>query len=135
MAENGGDPPHGRASPSPGPARRPRAPTITIDTSAVQRSPSRMSRDPEHELEHLSDDGKSVHEDKPEGSQGLKPSQKAQSTPPELRASNSFDSRDSRPTSPHNISSPTQWNNPHNFLAVPGSRSRGQSFDTTTTGE
>ncbi|KAF2484372.1 hypothetical protein BDY17DRAFT_248506 [Neohortaea acidophila] len=107
---------------SPGPARRPRAPTITIDTSAVRRSLSNRSRDPEHEMDNLSDDGRSSHGDK---SPMLKPT-----TPTELRVRNSFDSRDSRPTSPHNISSPTQWNNPHNFLAVPTPRSRGASIDT-----
>ena len=132
MSDSGAGPPGGRVSPSPGPARRPRAPTITIDTSAVQRSPSRVSRDPEHEMEHLSDDGRSVHEDR---SSTLRPSSNAHSTPTELRASNSFDSRESRPTSPHNVSSPTQWNHPQAFLTVPTTRSRGASFDTDASGE
>ncbi|KAK3698464.1 plasma membrane calcium [Vermiconidia calcicola] len=123
-------PPPG-VSPPPGPARRARAPTITIDTSAVQSTPNRMSGENEHELEHLSDDGRSLNGDRTERPAGLH----AQSTPTELRASNSFDSRDSRPTSPHNISSPTQWKSPHNFLAVPNTRSRGQSFDTDNSGE
>ena len=87
-------------------------------------------------MDHLSDDGKSINGDKADKSPTmLRPTSNAQSTPTELRASNSFDSRDSRPTSPHNISSPTQWNNPQNFLAVPNTRSRGQSFDTEATGE
>ena len=134
MAEDAeGLSPVGRTSPSPspsaGPARRPRAPTITIDTSAVQRSSSKMSRDHEHELEHLSDDGKSVNGDK---SPNLRPSSNTQS--PELRASNSFDSRESRPTSPHNVSSPT-WGTAQTFLTVPNQRSRGASFDTDATGE
>lgn len=52
------------------------------------------------------------------------------STPPELRKSGSFESRESRPTSPHNISSPTQVSHPQNFLAVPVQRKRGGSVDT-----
>ncbi|KAF2122645.1 hypothetical protein BDV96DRAFT_593160 [Lophiotrema nucula] len=36
---------------------------------------------------------------------------------------------DSRPSSPHNVSSPAQWSNSHNFLSVPGARSRGNSLD------
>lgn len=125
----------GRTSPSPNPARRPRAPTITIDTSAVRRSSdnhSDMAQRPNHELDHLSDDGKSVNGDK--SPSRLRPGSNALSTPTELRAAHSFDSRESRPTSPHNISSPTQWNNPHNFLSVP-QRSRGHSFDTEASGD
>ncbi|KAK4540565.1 hypothetical protein LTR36_009095 [Oleoguttula mirabilis] len=128
--------PGGRASPSPGPARRPRAPTITIDTSAVRRSSdsSNMGQKPDHELDNLSDDGKSINGDKSPSM--LRPGSNQLSTPTELRGSQqSFDSRESRPTSPHNISSPSQWNNPHNFLSVPAQRSRGQSFDTDASGE
>ena len=80
-------------------------------------------------MDHLSDDGKSINGDKSPA--GLRPGSNSN----ELRASNSFDSRESRPTSPHNISSPTQWNNPHNFLSVPNPRSRGQSFDTDASQE
>lgn len=51
----------------------------------------------------------------------------------ELRAAGSFESRDSRPTSPHNVSAPqAPWAKPHNFLAVPGTRSRGGSVDSAT---
>ncbi|KAF4634744.1 hypothetical protein G7Y89_g3354 [Cudoniella acicularis] len=52
---------------------------------------------------------------------------------PELRPSSSFDSRDrdSRPTSPHNISSPTSRgvDKAGAFLAVPGLRSRQNSIE------
>lgn len=122
----------GRVSPSPGPARRPRAPTITIDTSAVQRSSSRVSRDPDHEMDRLSDDGRPLIGDRSDKSPRLRPA--SSTTPTELRVSNSFDSRESRPTSPHNVSSPTQWSN-QNLLAVPMQRSRGQSFASDATGE
>lgn len=60
----------------------------------------------------------------------LRPTSTGQSTPPELRKSGSFESRESRPTSPHNISSPTQISHPQNFLAVPVQRKRGSSVDT-----
>lgn len=49
---------------------------------------------------------------------------------PELRASASFESRDSRPTSPHNVSSPiSRGDKSHGFLAVPGLRSRQNSIE------
>ncbi|KAF2722634.1 calcium-translocating P-type ATPase [Polychaeton citri CBS 116435] len=104
MADPSSSPPQGgRVSPGPGPARRPRAPTITIDTSAVRNDHSPM----------------------------LRPQSNSLSTPTELRGIHSFESRESRPTSPHNVSSPTQWGNPHGFLAVPHqARSRGGSIDT-----
>ncbi|KAK0878845.1 plasma membrane calcium [Friedmanniomyces endolithicus] len=88
----------------------------------------------DQELDRLSDDGRSTKGDK--SPIGLQPGSRSLLTPTKLRASNSFDSRDSRPTSPHNVSSPPQWSNPHNFLAVPPTqRSRGQSFDTEASQE
>ncbi|KAI5251963.1 calcium-translocating P-type ATPase [Aureobasidium subglaciale] len=55
-----------------------------------------------------------------------------QTPPTELRPSSSFDNdRESRPTSPHNVSSPTQSH--QNFLSVPPARSRAGSFDTLGT--
>ena len=41
-------------------------------------------------------------------------------------------SRENRPTSPHTVSSPPNGRNALNFLAVPGPRSRGSSFDSMT---
>jgi Ca2+-transporting ATPase len=56
----------------------------------------------------------------------------ARTAPTEIRASASFESKESRPTSPHNVSSPASgWGNPHNFLSVPSARSRGNSLDST----
>ncbi|KAL9130609.1 MAG: hypothetical protein Q9217_001269 [Psora testacea] len=55
---------------------------------------------------------------------------------PELQASHSFDTH--RPTSPHNVSSPsTKWSDlqPHNFLSVPSTRSRGNSVDSEEPGQ
>ncbi|KAK5134990.1 hypothetical protein LTR08_005942 [Meristemomyces frigidus] len=123
-------PPSEKISPPAGTSRRPRAPTITIDTSAVRTDAGNM---PHHELDDLSDDGKSIHGDKSPSM--LRPTSNQLSTPVELRGGHSLDSRDSRPTSPHNISSPSQFNNQQNFLSVPAQRSRGQSFDTDASGE
>lgn len=51
-------------------------------------------------------------------------------SPAELRAAQSFESRLSRPISPHNVSSPAaKVSDPQNFLSVPGARSRGNSVD------
>nr|OQO28236.1 hypothetical protein B0A51_05386 [Rachicladosporium sp. CCFEE 5018] len=98
---------------STGPNRRPRAPTITIDTSAVGR---------ENMAAHEASDHPTLGNVSPVG-----PDHAAS---PELRQSGSFHSQESRPQSPHNVSSPTQLNNPHNFLAVPAARKRGGSVDT-----
>lgn len=45
-----------------------------------------------------------------------------------MRQSTSFDSRDSRPTSPHNVSSPVTYRpmDPQNFLSVPGAAGRSR---------
>ena len=102
------------STPPTGQGRRPRAPTITIDTSAVGRSSENLVQpEQDHSLAT--------------SSPMLRPTSTGQSTPPELRQSASFESRESRPTSPHNISSPQQINHPQNFLSVPVQRKRGGS--------
>ncbi|KAH0300986.1 calcium-translocating P-type ATPase, partial [Aureobasidium melanogenum] len=112
--------PFNQSQDSPAQGRR-RAPTITIDTSAV-RSPSILQ---DIAMDTLSDNSFAVQgNDQP--STGLHP---YQTSPTELRPSNSFDNENSRPTSPHNVSSPT-FNSPQNFLSVPPARSRAGSFDT-----
>ncbi|KAI1969361.1 plasma membrane calcium [Ophidiomyces ophidiicola] len=103
------------------PLRRERAPTITIDTSAVNTSQDsgdqEMRRVPPNEIPHSNQ--------RPQAS----------TSPTEVRSSPSFEGkefRESRPTSPHNVSSPTsKWveTSSSNFLAVPGTRSRGNSLD------
>lgn len=56
-------------------------------------------------------------------------SHSSQSSIPHLRETTSFESRDSRPTSPHNVSSPTARGDT-GFLSVPGhQRSRHNSVD------
>lgn len=108
---------------------RPRAPTITIDTSAVNSS-EMGSAVP---LESLHNSGLPSYVDN-----SSRPSQPPSlSSPIELRAGSSFES-DRRPISPHNVSSPTsRWSHdPQNFLSVPGAgRSRGNSVDSHDDGQ
>jgi hypothetical protein len=84
---------------------RPRAPTITIDTSLEQ----------DHSL--------------------ASSSPTLRQTPPKLRQSASFESRESRPTSPHRISSPQHTSHPQKFLSVPVQRKRDASGVTHGVGD
>ena len=124
---------HGTSNPASrqGSIRRPRAPTITIDTSAVSAAPESSES---HQLQALTPPGP------PEPPQAGNQEQDQRPKPPrltidssskELHPSSSFESTDSRPTSPHNVSSPTsKWGGqPQNFLSVPTARSRGNSVD------
>jgi Ca2+-transporting ATPase len=99
-------------SPDMGP-RRQRAPTITIDTSAA--GPTYSDATPLEQINPAMDNSN-------------------MSTSPELRNTTSFESRESRPISPHNYSSPTtKLNNGQNLLSVPGApRSRGNSVDSVS---
>lgn len=125
MADTNDSSPEGRDSSSPGPHRRQRAPTITIDTSAVN-NPEMGNAVP---LGNLSDSIHTVQTQRSETS--FSTHSQSRSSPVDYRAANSFDSNQDRPTSPHNVSSPTQrWGNDTSaFLSVPNSRSRGNSLD------
>ncbi|KAF2257891.1 calcium-translocating P-type ATPase, partial [Lojkania enalia] len=105
---------------------RRRAPTITIDTSGLINNCTGEEDRKEHKQ----------HECVPRSRQATPHDENMDvpSKPPlEPHAANSLDSRESRPTSPHNVSSPTwSWGNSHNFLLVPGTGSRGNSLDATT---
>ncbi|KAL8729896.1 MAG: hypothetical protein Q9166_004453 [cf. Caloplaca sp. 2 TL-2023] len=110
--------------------RRQRAPTITIDTSAV--SPP-LLEDDSFPLHQVSDHTYAIQGEQPvDRDPPVIRSPTQQQSSSELRVTPSFESRDSRPTSPHNISSPTsKWTGqPHGFLSVPNKRSRGNSVDT-----
>ncbi|KAG9248720.1 hypothetical protein BJ878DRAFT_309245 [Calycina marina] len=128
------------------PGRRQRAPTITIDTSAVSNtSDSDPSRDMGSNAVALGDLNTSTAHDPSSisshdgavSTSTYKPhhvshmSQASQISIPELRGSGSFDSRDSRPTSPHNVSSPIARGDGGRggFLSVPGYRSRQNSIE------
>ncbi|KAK2871829.1 hypothetical protein FQN49_002790 [Arthroderma sp. PD_2] len=112
----------------PTPLRRERAPTITIDTSAVSTTSTPT--------------GPEIRTDEPQpgNQQGgesneadLGDAQGAQSGSHADGTLNPSGEREPRPISPHNVSSPTTRNsidpNPQNFLSVPGTRSRGNSLD------
>ena len=114
-------------SPADNSKGRPRAPTITIDTSAVRRSNDNGRPGDENMREAAAESGNG------NGSSGLRPLGQSQAAPPDLQGKQSFESRDSRPTSPHNVSSPQQWGQPGGFLSVPSGRSRGGSVDTAET--
>ncbi|KAF1919833.1 hypothetical protein BDU57DRAFT_154267 [Ampelomyces quisqualis] len=104
---------------------RKRAPTITLDTSAVNPNTNM----PDSVPLGLLPDNRSAQQSNADTDPS--PTQARQSEQ-ELRNANSFESNASRPTSPHNVSSPAQGPNGTNFLAVPGARSRGNSMDSTT---
>jgi Ca2+-transporting ATPase len=102
---------------------RPRAPTITIDTFATNDT----AMGDAVPLGDIQDNNRPLHPhtDNVSPTHMRQPSQ-------ELHNAHSFDSKESRPTSPHNISSPvTGWNNA-GLLSVPGARSRGNSMDSAT---
>ena len=106
---------------------RPRAPTISIDDSAISdpKGTAKIST-PERSppLPRIQTDVSGVQP---------KVSSSFTTSPTDLRASPSFEKRDSRPTSPHNFSSPTHkfldGSGGHTFLAVPAQRSRGNSLE------
>jgi P-type Ca2+ transporter type 2C len=115
-------------------------PTITIDTSAVSStSPSDVDSDAVP-LRVLPDQSSTLQEDQTSPSTSEWPStsttlhnsnashrsQASRGSVSELRASGSFESRESRPTSPHNVYSPVLKGSDRlrGFLSVPGARSR-----------
>lgn len=122
------------------PLRRERAPTITIDTSAVSSNPDQsqppiqMAPSPPQPYLAIS----SENAEATDTSTLLHNSGTASDhSPASLRSFASSEGRDreSRPTSPHNVSSPTakkpEANS--NFLSVPGTRSRGNSLESEDT--
>jgi len=122
---------HGRDSPtSRSPVRRQRAPTITIDTSAVSPPLDVNNALP---LAAMSNNPQSSYAQQESGLDADTVFPPTQSSPPVVRSSQSFDSKGSRPVSPHNVSSPTknfgESQAANNFLSVPHARSRGNSVD------
>ncbi|KAI0021796.1 hypothetical protein F4780DRAFT_266231 [Xylariomycetidae sp. FL0641] len=117
---------------APGAARRPRAPTITIDTTTDGEPPSTVTPGlaPEPAEEASSPLTTSWMSERT----ATAPGNHLSSANPERRNTNSFDSsKDSRPTSPHNVSSPVMSRGPEKgqaFLSVPTNhRSRQNSVD------
>lgn len=115
-------------------ARRQRAPTITIDTSAVSPPLLEIGAFP---LDTISDRAGALQGEQSESGKSKPASIRNDASPTDLRATHSFESKESRPTSPHNVSSPTsKWVDvqPQNFLSVPNARSRGNSVDSEEPG-
>ncbi|KAI9790260.1 MAG: hypothetical protein M1816_005285 [Peltula sp. TS41687] len=110
----------------PGPARvnsgrRDRAPMITIDTSAASTTPA---------TETIAFPDLSASDTRMYGEGTTDDVSPHQSINPSLPRGNNltYEGGEWRPTSPHNVSSPTTKSNDQ-FLAVPGARSRGNSAD------
>ncbi|KAJ5677153.1 uncharacterized protein N7477_002786 [Penicillium maclennaniae] len=119
------------------PLRRERAPTITIDTSAVNTSENphvQVFGQPSLQLNTSNlDTTTSWHY-----RNGSDASPIEFRSPASIISSNaSFEARDDRPTSPHNVSSPkSKFPETHsNFLSVPGARSRGNSLESEDTSQ
>lgn len=119
--------------------RRERAPTITIDTSAVN------SPDTEHPPIQVLSGGSQTYTDNAQAPDTTALLNNGSVSPTDMRSTASIRSnasseareRESRPTSPHNISSP-KMKAPEahsNFLSVPGTRSRGNSLESDETGQ
>lgn len=132
-------------STQPTPLRRERAPTITIDTSAVT-SPADQSDPPPPQFVpgpaqpsvQISSENVDAGDTSALLSNGSVSPSDARS-PTSIRSFASSEPRDheSRPTSPHNVSSPTskmiEPMSNSNYLAVPGARSRGNSLESEDT--
>ncbi|KAF4457180.1 ca2+-transporting atpase, partial [Fusarium albosuccineum] len=118
------------ADQEPNPPMRRRAPTITIDTTAVNPN----TQTPQ---EHPAASPISPHDDAVSPTTTVDPlstsGMSQRPLAPELNTSVSFENRDSRPTSPHNVSSPVTSKSGElgaGFLAVPvNHRSRQNSVD------
>jgi Ca2+-transporting ATPase len=95
----------------------PNSPTLPEDAPSGQDGAGNSAPSRSHHASHASF-----------ASHTSQPSQSSRISISDLRGS-SFESRDSRPTSPHNVSSPISRGG-DGFLAVPGLRSRQNSLDT-----
>ncbi|KAJ5450061.1 Calcium-transporting ATPase 2 [Penicillium daleae] len=128
------------------PLRRERAPTITIDTSAVSSSntndgPVQILSDPQQSSLQLNTDTIESYDAGAHHDGSGSPTDMRSSA--SLRSNASSEARDrerdreSRPTSPHNVSSPkTKVPETHShFLSVPGTRSRGNSLESEGTSQ
>ncbi|KAI3335663.1 hypothetical protein F4824DRAFT_153641 [Ustulina deusta] len=128
--------PRGQDRGAEGAPRRPRAPTITIDTTNDGEPTSNVLS---HSPVSAADEKMSPTTLAASWTSSERTHYPTGSNPPssashhEIRASHSFDSKDSRPTSPHNVSSPVLSRGNEKgqaFLAVPTNyRSRQNSMD------
>ncbi|KAJ5491169.1 Calcium-transporting ATPase 2 [Penicillium diatomitis] len=131
----------GSADSPPAPPRRARAPTITIDTSAV--SPATTDAPPAQGFSSQQPSLRLNTNPFELVNNGI--AYNASGSPTEMRSPASLGSvasseardRESRPTSPHNISNPaTKLAEAHShYLSVPGTRSRGNSLESDGTSQ
>lgn len=116
------------------PLRRERAPTITIDTSAVNSTADAALR-PQQVIPGHSQPSLQISTENVDA--GTTASSIENVSPTDIRSVLPFEGRDreSRPTSPHNVSSPTsKMPESHSlYLSVPGTRSRGNSIESQGT--
>lgn len=127
------------------PLRRERAPTITIDTSAVNspnsdQPPVQVLSGPEQSSTDNLNLNNNNFSDNGESPSARSAGYDGAISPSDYRTIASSEGRDrdeNRPTSPHNISSPkTKQPESHsNFLSVPGTRSRGNSLESEDTSQ
>ncbi|KAJ5902140.1 ATPase P-type K/Mg/Cd/Cu/Zn/Na/Ca/Na/H-transporter [Penicillium taxi] len=122
-----------------GPLRRARAPTITIDTSAVNSpddSPLAAHSSPQPLL-HRSPDHITSIDSHALYNGSVSPNDGRYSSSIRSNASSEARDRESHPTSPHNVSSPKNkhLDSHSNFLSVPGTRSRGNSLESEDTSQ
>ncbi|RYP60420.1 hypothetical protein DL769_008123 [Monosporascus sp. CRB-8-3] len=117
-----------------GMTRRPRAPTITINTTNDNESPAAAPQHSPVSPTNITASPTALSSSWAESDMTAAPRTSNSSSRPDLQSGRSFESsRDSRPTSPHNVSSPV-ISRPNDkgqaFLAVPTShRSRQNSVD------
>ncbi|CAI7631778.1 unnamed protein product [Penicillium bialowiezense] len=110
------------------PLRRERAPTITIDTSAVNSPES--SNPPVLSGDTTVSPFADAHDN------GASPTDMPSTVSIRSNGSSEARDREDRPLSPHNVSSPTKVPEAHsNFLSVPGTRSRGNSLESEDTSQ
>ncbi|CAG8427274.1 unnamed protein product [Penicillium salamii] len=112
------------------PLRRERAPTITIDTSAVN------SPETSNPQVFSGDNSASPFADSNGDNNGVSPTEMRSTASIRSNGSSEARDREDRPLSPHNISSPTKAPEAQsNFLSVPGARSRGNSLESEDTSQ
>ncbi|KAJ5852308.1 ATPase P-type K/Mg/Cd/Cu/Zn/Na/Ca/Na/H-transporter [Penicillium soppii] len=123
------------------PLRRERAPTITIDTSAVNSpdtsNPPIQVFSEETSAQTLTDNAHAGDSSALLNNGSISPTDIRSTASIRSNASSEARDREDRPLSPHNVSSPkAKFPDPHsNFLSVPGTRSRGNSLESEDTSQ
>jgi Ca2+-transporting ATPase len=129
---------HHEGTPST-PMRRERAPTITIDTSAVNSPTSNPPQvlSGETTIPNYTDNAHVGDTSALLNNGSTSPTDRRSTASIRSNASSEARDREDRPLSPHNVSSPkAKFPDAHsNFLSVPGTRSRGNSLESEDTSQ